>query len=98
MVHHDTSRKASAKRKLREKSVPSRKKVKTHHTLDGRPWKRVTRPLETGLGDDWILELEEVENVEVEYEETERGKVARFKVRCGYHSQSFMIDRCSLAR
>ncbi|KAF8635393.1 hypothetical protein AX15_000394 [Amanita polypyramis BW_CC] len=80
MVNHDSFRGVFVKRKLREKSAPSRKKVKTHHTLDELPWKRVTRPLETGLGDDWILELEEVEGVVVEYDETERGRVARFKV------------------
>lgn len=49
--------------------------------MDGLPWKAVRRPSETGLdGDDGILELEEVENVEVVYEDTEGGRVMRFNV------------------
>lgn len=81
MVLPVTSRKASSKRKLSQKSPVLRKKVKTHHTAEDLPWKKVARPSETGLGgDDWILELEEVDGVDVVYEETERGKVARFTV------------------
>lgn len=76
-----TSRKASFKRKRPQNPLLSRKKVKSHHTAEDLPWKKVSRPSETGLvGDDWILELEEVEGVDVVYEETERGKVARFTV------------------
>ena len=76
-----TSRKASFKRKRPQNTLLSRKKVKSHHTAEDLPWKKVSRPSETGLvGDDWILELEEVEGVDVVYEETERGKVARFTV------------------
>ena len=38
--------------------------------------------METGLdGDDGILELEEVDNVEVVYEEEDGGKVIKFNVR-----------------
>ncbi|KAK2461248.1 hypothetical protein APHAL10511_006775 [Amanita phalloides] len=71
----------SSKRKLNEKQRPSRKKAKTQHTIQDLPWRKVSRPLETGIGgDDWILELEEVEGVQVMYEETERGRVARFTV------------------
>lgn len=81
MVLPVTSRKPSSKRKLPQKSLVLRKKVKTHHTAEDLPWKKVTRPSEAGLGgDDWILELEEVDGVDVVYEETERGKVARFTV------------------
>ncbi|KAM6503417.1 ATP-dependent RNA helicase [Amanita muscaria] len=81
MVLPVLSRKTSAKRKLHGKSAVSRKKLKTHHGFENLPWKKVSRPLETGLGgDDGILELEEVEGIEVMYEETERGRVARFKV------------------
>ncbi|KIL61030.1 hypothetical protein M378DRAFT_167364 [Amanita muscaria Koide BX008] len=81
MVLPVLSRKTSAKRKLHGKSAVSRKKLKTHHGFENLPWKKVSRPLETGLGgDDGILELEEVEGIEVVYEETERGRVARFKV------------------
>ncbi|KAJ7211287.1 ATP-dependent RNA helicase [Mycena pura] len=80
-----TSQRASAlagsKRKLQQNSV-ARKRVKTsHETADSLPWKAVARPLETGSkGDDGILELEEVDNVQVVYEDTEGGRVATFKV------------------
>jgi hypothetical protein len=41
----------------------------------------VKRPRETGLGgDDGILELEEVEDVQVVYEEAAAGRVAKFRV------------------
>ena len=50
-------------------------------SIDDLPWKSVARPSETVFeGDDGILELEEVENVEVYYEETAAGRVAKFKV------------------
>ncbi|KAH7868473.1 ATP-dependent RNA helicase [Lentinula edodes] len=72
--------------KLSRKRVPSvlagssRKKLKVEHDgADNLPWTTVSRPVETGLdGDDGILELEEVEGVEITYEETESGRVARF--------------------
>ncbi|KAF5392731.1 hypothetical protein D9757_000998 [Collybiopsis confluens] len=59
---------------------PLRKKFKTRHeNSDNLPWKTVSRPVESGLdGDDGILELEEVEGVSIIYEETDRGRVARF--------------------
>ncbi|KAI5887142.1 DEAD-domain-containing protein [Schizophyllum commune H4-8] len=70
-------RKASSK-----KAEGSRKKTKiVHKNPDDLPWKTVKRPVVAGLdGDDGILELEEVEDVEVVYEETEGGRVARFNV------------------
>jgi ATP-dependent RNA helicase DDX24/MAK5 len=75
------TRKALAKRKFHDKSAVARKKLKTHHSIESLPWKKVSRPLETGMeGDDGILDLEEVEGVEIVYETTERGRVARFKV------------------
>lgn len=69
------------KRRLDDKTS-SRKKAKFQHpTVDGLPWKAVLRPQEAGLdGDDGILELEEVDGVEVVYEDTEGGRVARFNV------------------
>ncbi|GLB42109.1 putative major facilitator superfamily protein [Lyophyllum shimeji] len=78
----DIPLKRAAKRKVRDKSSATRKKVKTRHaTLDELPWKSVTRPQIAGLdGDDGILDLEEVEGVEVVYEETEGGKLLKFKV------------------
>ena len=70
-------RKAASK-----KAEGSRKKTKiVHKNPDDLPWKTVKRPVVAGLdGDDGILELEEVEDVEVVYEETEGGRVARFNV------------------
>ena len=72
-------RKAASK-----KAEGSRKKTKiVHKNPDDLPWKTVKRPVVAGLdGDDGILELEEVEDVEVVYEETEGGRVARFNVGC----------------
>lgn len=76
------SKPAFLKRKAKAVPSASRKRLKTHPTsLDGLPWKAVRRPSETGLdGDDGILELEEVENVEVVYEDTEGGRVMKFNV------------------
>ncbi|KAL1730610.1 P-loop containing nucleoside triphosphate hydrolase protein [Schizophyllum commune] len=71
------------KRKAASKKAEcSRKKTKiVHKNPDDLPWKTVKRPVVAGLdGDDGILELEEVEDVEVVYEETEGGRVARFNV------------------
>ncbi|KXN89342.1 ATP-dependent RNA helicase MAK5 [Leucoagaricus sp. SymC.cos] len=72
------------KQPLKRKSdagTRSRKKKRVERTAEQLPWKRSQRPLETGLGgDDGILELEEVEGVEVVYEMTEGGRVAKFRV------------------
>jgi ATP-dependent RNA helicase DDX24/MAK5 len=69
-------------------NVPSRKKVKTQHVFNfanDLPWKSVSRPKESGVGaDDGILELEEVEDVEVLYEETELGRTVKFNVSWGH--------------
>jgi hypothetical protein len=63
-------------------SGPPRKKAKLQHvSTDELPWKPVTRPSEAGMGgDDGILELDEVDDVEVIYEDTEHGRVVRFNV------------------
>ena len=70
------------KRKIKN-STSSRKKSKVqHYSLEGLPWKSVSRPAETGLGgDDGILDLEEVGDVEVVYEQTDAGRVVKFNVR-----------------
>lgn len=75
--------KSSRKRVPSVLAGSSRKKIKVEHDgADSLPWTTVSRPVETALdGDDGILELEEVEGVEVTYEETETGRVARFNVR-----------------
>lgn len=84
----------AAKRKAQRKTSFSRKKVKVQHrSADDLPWKTVSRPQEAGLGgDDGILEFEEIEGVEVVYEETEGGKVARFNVSC----RAMHGDRCPM--
>ncbi|KAG2117225.1 ATP-dependent RNA helicase [Suillus discolor] len=76
------SKPSFVKRKANAGPSVSRKRLKMQPTsLDGLPWKAVRRPSETGLdGDDGILELEEVENVEVVYEDTEGGRVMKFNV------------------
>ena len=80
-----------AKRKLKPSgAIPSRKKSKTVHlTANDLPWKTVSKPREADLGDgfDGVLELEEVDDVEVVYEETAGGRVVKFKVRCSQMSQ-----------
>jgi ATP-dependent RNA helicase DDX24/MAK5 len=75
---HDLGKPVS-KRRAEDKTLSSRKKAKTHHlSLHDLPWKTIGRP---GFGgDDGILEFEEVDGVEVVYEETEGGRVARFNV------------------
>lgn len=76
------SKPSLVKRKAKAGPSVSRKRLKMQPTsLDGLPWKVVRRPSETGLdGDDGILELEELENVEVVYEDTEGGRVMKFNV------------------
>ncbi|KAG6837085.1 hypothetical protein H0H93_014977 [Arthromyces matolae] len=71
------STKRATKRKGKDKVPSARKKLKTEHrTLDELPWKTVQRPQEAGIGgDDGILELEEIEGVDVIYEDTEGGRV-----------------------
>ncbi|KDQ58746.1 hypothetical protein JAAARDRAFT_34601 [Jaapia argillacea MUCL 33604] len=78
---------AQSKRKLKLSSSTvsaSNKRSKlthVHTNPNDLPWKTVSRSKGAWLGaDDGILELEEVEGVEVVYEEGENGKVARFNV------------------
>lgn len=77
----EQSTKSIKKRKSTGNAQPSRKRLKSQHNVDDLPWKTVSRPSETGLeGDDGILELEEVDGVEVIYENTEGGRVVKFSV------------------
>ena len=76
------------KRKVRSglsHATKARKKAKTSSgplaTVDALPWKTLSHAGAFGSGDDGILELEEVDNVQVVYEETPEGRVATFKVR-----------------
>ena len=69
---------------FQERGSPStrKKQKRVVNSLNDLAWKSVSRPGKLGFeGDDGILELEEVEDVEVVYEETENGKVVKFKVR-----------------
>jgi ATP-dependent RNA helicase DDX24/MAK5 len=74
--------KASFKRKRQMFRSGANKKSRTQvNSANDLPWKSVLRPMDTGLGeDDGILELEEVEDVEVVYEKTDAGRVAKFRV------------------
>ena len=77
-------RKLGLKRKLRPHGENSAKRLKrTDAGLNDLPWKTIKRTNEASLGDfdDGILEFEEVEGVDVIYEETDTGKVAKFNVR-----------------
>jgi ATP-dependent RNA helicase DDX24/MAK5 len=84
------------KRKINT-STSTRKKFKVqHHSLESLPWKSVSRPAETGLGgDDGILDLEEVDDVEVVYEQTDAGRVAKFNVRFAVEWLRDMTDAFS---
>ncbi|KZT25757.1 DEAD-domain-containing protein [Neolentinus lepideus HHB14362 ss-1] len=76
---------SATKRKLKQ-SGRSGKKPKLAHSnansnANSLPWKTVSRSKEAWLGaEDGILELEEVEGVEVVYEETEAGRVVKFNI------------------
>ena len=79
---------AVVKRKAKSIATSSRKKAKTTHlTANDLAGKSISTTKKAGInsGFDGILELEEVDNVEVVYEETEGGQIARFNVRfdCG---------------
>lgn len=79
---------SSLKRKVRpalNHPTKARNKAKTisgpFATVDALPWKKLTHTGGLGDADNGILELEEVDNVQVVYEETPKGKVATFRVR-----------------
>ncbi|KAF5356801.1 hypothetical protein D9756_006574 [Leucocoprinus leucothites] len=68
-------------KRKRNTGLGMRKRPRIECAAEQLPWKKSRRPLETGMGgDDGILELEEVEGVEVVYETTDGGKVAKFRV------------------
>ncbi|KAG7095722.1 hypothetical protein E1B28_006435 [Marasmius oreades] len=69
------------RRRPASQSLVSKKNKKLRHENPSTlPWKTTLRPLETGIDGDGILELEEVEGVEVLYEEGDGGRIARFNV------------------
>ena len=64
------------------KQLPRKKRRKDVESIDDLRWKAVSRSTAAGFeADDGILMLEEVEGVEVVYEDTTAGKIAKFKVR-----------------
>lgn len=70
------------KRKAASCAASGKRFKASYNSLDDLPWKTVARPLETCLdGDDGVLDLEEVNNVEIVYENTYRGRVVKFNVR-----------------
>ncbi|KAL7277303.1 hypothetical protein ACG7TL_009159 [Trametes sanguinea] len=76
--------KAGVKRKTKPSASSIAKRVKTKHvTAEDLQWKKTAKPREADLGTglEGFLDLEEVDDVDVVYEETEAGKVARFKVK-----------------
>lgn len=71
------------KRKTKPSASSIAKRLKTKHVLtDDLPWKKTSKPREADLGTgmDGFLELEEVDNVDVVFEETDTGRVVKFKV------------------
>jgi ATP-dependent RNA helicase DDX24/MAK5 len=74
---------ASDKRKNLSTTLRSSKKRKTAHVfLDDLCWRPVVRAHTAGLDfDEGLLELEEVNDVQVVYEQTANGRVAKFLVR-----------------
>jgi hypothetical protein len=77
---------SSKKRKLGgtdSSKSKANKKVKRKETLPTQlSWKEVKRPKEAGLDDfEGMLTLEEAADVEIVYEETANGRIARFMVR-----------------
>jgi ATP-dependent RNA helicase DDX24/MAK5 len=69
------------KRKNKTPAFSQKRSKVQHNSLENLPWKTVSRPAETGLGgNDGILDLEEVDDVEVVYEQTDAGRVVKFNV------------------
>ncbi|GJE85511.1 DEAD/DEAH box helicase [Phanerochaete sordida] len=74
----------SAKRKAKAPVQSAHKKAKTVHlSANELPWKTVSKAHEAGLdaGLEGIMELEEVDGVDVVYEETEAGRIVKFSVK-----------------
>ena len=84
------TKKTCLKRKETAKtSLPRKRQKILHRSADDLPWKSVSRPIEAGVGfDDGIFDFEEVEGVEVIYENTDGGRVVKFNV--GFISVTFL--------
>lgn len=77
-------KKRSLKRKLLSNATqPNRKRQKVRkedHGIDELDWKVVERPSTAGIDEaGGMLLLEEVDDVEVYYEDTPKGRVAKFR-------------------
>lgn len=84
----DSLKRFGVKRRAPNFSPPKKKAKLNHVNLDDLQWKSVKFPNTTGLGgDDGILGLEEVDGVEVLYEETGAGRTVKFNV-----NHSFLIS------
>ena len=78
-----TSGDAPLKRKLNStlKMSSRKKRKKDVSSLVDLPWRKVSRSNVAGFeGNDGMLELEEVEGVEIVYEETSNGRIVKFRV------------------
>ncbi|KAI0676448.1 DEAD-domain-containing protein [Trametes maxima] len=76
--------KIGAKRKTKPSASSIAKRAKTKHvTADDLQWQKTSQPREADLGTglEGFLDLEEVDDVDVVYEETENGRVVRFEVK-----------------
>ena len=81
-----TSGALGLKRKTKPSASSIAKRVKINHVLrDDLPWKKVLKPCEADLGTgmEGFLELEEVDDVDVVFEEMDTGRAVKFKV-CTY--------------
>ncbi|KAL1949173.1 hypothetical protein VTO73DRAFT_10979 [Trametes versicolor] len=90
-----SSEKLGVKRKTKPSASSIAKRAKTKHvTANDLQWKQTQKPREAdmGTGMDGFLDLEEVDDVEVVYEETEGGKVIRFKVKGPTEDQEDAMD------
>ena len=78
----------SSKRRKASTTSHLSKKLKTAHvSLDELSWKPVTRTHAAGLDfDEGLLDLEEVDGVEVVYDQTANGRFAKFLVRVFFPS------------
>jgi ATP-dependent RNA helicase DDX24/MAK5 len=73
---------ASKRKNVSPTSHLSKKRKTAHVSPDSLSWRPVACAHTAGIEfDEGLLELEEVEGVQVEYEQTANGRVAKFLVR-----------------
>jgi len=97
-------KRTSLKRKLignsDTKPAKRRRTVQEYLKLDDLAWKEVQRPSAAGIDEaGGMLMLEEVDGVEVYYEETPKGKVAKFRqVRLTLQQLGFLTYWCQIIK